>query len=89
MSSTVYRYSSAFKQKVISEIESGQITVAEARRIYDITGGNTINDWLRKFGKNHLLNKVVRVEMRNENDKIKVAEIKPKRHTKNGSQKPF
>jgi transposase-like protein len=74
MSRTVYRYSTAFKQKVVSEIETGQITIAEARRIYDITGGNTINDWLKKFGKNHLLCKVVRVQMRNEKDKIKELE---------------
>ena len=74
MSRTVYRYSGAFKQKVVSEIESGQITIAEARRIYDITGGDTINNWLKKFGKHHLLNKVVRVQMRDEKDKVKELE---------------
>ena len=51
MSRTIYRDSLAFKQKVISEIESGQITIAEARRIYDINGATTFNDWLQKFGK--------------------------------------
>ena len=71
MSRTVYRHSTTFKQKVISEIESGQITIVEAGRIYDITGGNTINDWLKRFGKHHLLCKVVWAQMRNEKDKIK------------------
>lgn len=66
-----YRYSLAFKQKVISEIESGKLTIAEARRIYDIGGGETIYKWLRQFGKNHLINRMVRVEMRDEQDKIK------------------
>ena len=32
----IHRYSSSFKQKVISEIESGKLTIAEARRIYSI-----------------------------------------------------
>lgn len=66
-----YRYSSAFKQKVVSEIESGKLTVAEAKRVYDINGAHTIAIWLKKFGKNHLLNKVIRIEMKDEQDKIK------------------
>jgi len=33
---TSYRYSSAFKQKVIGEIESGILSIAEAGRIYEI-----------------------------------------------------
>ena len=66
-----YRYSSAFKQKVVSEVESGKLTVAEARGVYDIKGADTIPNWLKKFGKNHLLHKVIRVEMKDEKDKIK------------------
>jgi transposase len=67
----VIRYSQAFKQKVISEIETGKITIADAKKIYDITGNGTIEKWIKKFGKNHLLAKVVRVEMKDEQDKIK------------------
>ena len=37
-----YKYSTAFKQKVISEIESGKLTIAEARKIYDIKSSPTI-----------------------------------------------
>ena len=70
----VIRYSQAFKQKVVSEIESGKITVAEARKIYDITGIGTIENWIKKLGKNHLLTKVVRIEMKDEHDKIKQLE---------------
>ena len=71
---TIIRYSKAFQQKVISEIESGKLTIAEARKIYDIKGCDTIQNWLRKFGKNHLLAKVVRVEMKDEKDKFKELE---------------
>lgn len=69
-----YRYSTAFKQKVISEIESGKLTIAEARRIYDIKGCGTIQYWIKKYGKNHLLNKVVRIEMKDEKDRVKELE---------------
>lgn len=62
----IYRYSIAFKQKVINEIETGQLTIDQARRIYNIGGGTTINKWIKKFGKNHLLGKIVRIEMADE-----------------------
>jgi transposase-like protein len=73
MSGTTLRYSSAFKVKVVTEIEAGKFTLAEARRIYDINikGGNTIQKWIEQLGKTHLLNKVVRIQMKDERDQIK------------------
>jgi transposase len=68
------RYSLAFKQKVVSEIESGEFNVHQARKFYGITGCGTIEGWIKKLGKNHLLGKVVRVEMTNEKDRIKQLE---------------
>ena len=59
---TVIRYSDAFKQKVIQEIETRQLTPAEIVRKYDVSA-NVINYWLKRFGKRYLLKKVVRVEM--------------------------
>ncbi len=73
---TFIRYSRAFKQKVVDEIENGTLSIAKAQRTYDITGADTIQQWLKRFGKNHLLNRVVRVEMKNEKDKIKEQEAK-------------
>src|SRR5688572_9327027 len=67
----IYSYSLAFRQKVVSEIESGRLTKESARRIYDIGGSTTINRWIRQLGKFHLLNKVVRIEMKDEKDKVK------------------
>lgn len=69
-----YRYSLAFKQKVVGEIESGKLTIREAHKLYDIGGSQTIQEWIRKFGKNHLLTKVVRIEMKDEKDKLKELE---------------
>jgi transposase len=71
---TTIRYSAAFKQKVVSEIESGKLTIAKAQKIYDIKGGQTIQAWIKKLGKNQLLSKIVRVEMKDEHDKIKALE---------------
>ena len=66
-----HRYSLAFKQKVVSEIERGELKIGDAQRIYDIRGNDTVQSWIRKLGKNHLLNKVVRIEMKDEKEKIK------------------
>ena len=66
--------SQAFKLKVVSEIERGELTLAEARRLYDIRGATTIQRWLRRLGKEHLLARVIRVEMKGEQDRIKELE---------------
>ncbi len=64
------RYSEAFKLKVIRELESGA-SQAEVQRKYDIPTNSTIINWLKKYGKNHLLSKVVRVEDASERNRIK------------------
>jgi transposase-like protein len=74
MSKEIKQYSLAFKQMVVSEIESGRFSMAQAKRTYDIGGFATIPNWLKKFGKDHLLNKVVRIEMKGEKDRIKELE---------------
>jgi transposase-like protein len=63
------RYSIAFKQKVISEIEEGKYTKGEVCKIYGISPG-TINYWLNKYDKTKLLNKIVRIETKGEKDRI-------------------
>ncbi len=71
---TFVRYSDAFKRKVVTEIESGKYKVAEAQKIYDIRGGATIQGWIKGFGKHHLLQTVVRIEMKGEQDKLTALE---------------
>ena len=72
----LYRYSTAFKQKVVTEIETGELSISEAQRLYGINGGDTIQAWVRKLGKNHLLNRIVRIEMKDEKDRVKELEKK-------------
>ena len=69
-----YRYSLAFRKKVVDEIEGGKITLVDAQKLYNIRGGQTIQKWIKSLGKNHLLNKVVRIEMRDEKDRVKELE---------------
>lgn len=67
-----YRYSEAFKIQVISELESGKFScIDQARRQYGIAGSETIGKWLRKYGRNHLLPKVIRVEKPEETNQLK------------------
>jgi len=73
------RYSSSFKRKVVKEIEKEGLTLMDARRRYGIKGGATIQGWLRNFGKNHLLNKIVRIEMKGEKDRVKELEAEIKK----------
>lgn len=73
-----FRYSISFKQQVISEVESGD-SIEAVRRRYGIKGGETIQKWLRKFGKNHLLNRIVRIETMNEKDRVKQLEAEIKK----------
>ncbi len=69
---SVVRYSEAFKLKVINELESGKIsTSSEARELYGIKGASTVQYWLNKYGKNHLISKVVKVQTADEKSEIK------------------
>lgn len=67
----IKRYSSAFKLKVVNEIESGKLSITQAQKIYDIGGAATIGSWIRNLGRNHLLSKVVRIEMKDEQNNNK------------------
>lgn len=56
-------YSEAFKLQVLRELDEGRFDCVEgARRTYGIRGCGTVQAWIRKYGKEHLLSKVVRVE---------------------------
>ena len=72
MGAQIIRYSEAFKRKVVEGLEKGELrNQAEARELYGIGGSCTIYRWLRKYGKNHLVAKVVKVESMKERDRVK------------------
>ena len=69
---TVFRYSISFKQQVIQQLESGRFcSISEAQEHYGIKGSETIQNWLRRYGRNHLCAKVIRVEKPDEKDQIR------------------
>jgi len=67
------RYSISFKQQIVQEVEQGA-SKESVRKKYGIRGGETINQWLRKFGKHHLINQTIRVETMDEKDRVKALE---------------
>jgi transposase-like protein len=44
-------YDEKFKRDVVSEVESGELSVLQASRKYKIGGKMTIYGWLKKYGK--------------------------------------
>lgn len=74
----IIRYSISFKRQVVNELEEGA-TIAFVQRKYGIKGGSTIQHWLRKFGKSHLLNKVIKVQTVEEKDQLKAMQEEIKR----------
>jgi hypothetical protein len=78
MRKTTVRYSDCFKRSIVEEIEKNGLSIEDCRRKYGIGGSSTIQKWLKKYGKNHLLNKMVRVETLDEVQKIKALETELK-----------
>jgi len=69
----VMRYSEAFKLQVVRELEAGQFqSPCAAGRAYGVKGLGTVAYWVRRYGKNHLLGKVVRVMKADEQAEVKV-----------------
>lgn len=67
------RYSISFKKQVVEELENGS-SYSGLRKKYDIRGAETIQQWVRSFGRNHLLNKLVRIETVDEKRRLKELE---------------
>ena len=72
--STGTRYSEAFKRQVVEEIASGKFSSAyKAEQAYGIRGKTTVTQWIRKYGRDDLLPKRIRIETMEEIDQLKEA----------------
>ncbi|NOZ13599.1 MAG: transposase [Acidobacteria bacterium] len=72
MQRTVISYSEAFKLKVVTELENGKlVSIKQAKQKYGIRGNQTIQNWLKKYGREHLLPRKVRIEVPDEQNQIK------------------
>jgi transposase-like protein len=66
------KYSEAFKLQVVREMEEGRHqSCYAASQFYGIGGTMTVQRWVRSYGKNHLIGKVVRVEKPGERSELK------------------
>jgi len=71
---TTIRYSEAFKRQVVEELERGKhSSIGGARRAYGIRGAETVSAWVRKYGREDLFPKRVRVETMKERNELKEA----------------
>ena len=65
------RYSEAFKRQVVGELERGKHSTMEAaRQAYGIKGSITVQKWLRRYGREDLLPKRIRIETMKERDEL-------------------
>ncbi len=77
--STTIRYSEAFKRQVVEEISRGKfLSPYAARKAYGIRGTETINRWVKKYGREDLLPKRIRIETMEEKDRLKEAHARIK-----------
>jgi len=68
------RYSEAFKRQVVEEISRGQhLSPQRAKKAYGINGADTVEKWVRIYGREDLLPKRIRIETMKERDELKEA----------------
>ena len=66
------RYSEAFKLEVLRGLEEGRFKNRyQAAKAYGIRSHGVISQWARRYVKNHLLGKVVRVETAKEVSEVR------------------
>ena len=66
------RYSEAFKLQVVREIEERKHPSCwAAREVYGIGGKTTVQKWMRRYGRSHLLRKVVLVQSPGERSEVR------------------
>ena len=74
MAVTRVRYSEAFKRQVVDELGRGKHgSLNRVAHAYGIGGMATVARWARKYGREDLLPKNVRVETLDERDELKEA----------------
>ena len=77
MAQEVRRYSEAFKRQVVEELEQGKFTSAfDAQQSYGILGDRTVSRWMKKYGRDNLFPKLVRIETMKEKDRVKEARMR-------------
>jgi transposase-like protein len=70
----VVRYSEAFKLRLVEDVAAGKYaSLEEARRRNGIRGTGTLVKWIKKYGREDILPKRIKVETMQEIDELKEA----------------
>jgi len=72
---TIKRYSVPFKKQVVLEYENGQSLSALAQK-YGITGGATIQGWIKKYSRQGFRHNLMRIQSSTEADQVKKLQSK-------------
>ncbi len=75
MTNNIKRYGEAFRRQVVKEYEAG-CSVSELRKKYGITGGQTVQGWIKKYASAGLRQQVMRIQTAEEANQVKVLEQK-------------
>jgi transposase-like protein len=73
MTDTIKRYSEVFKREVVAEYEAGA-NVFSLQKKYGITGGQTIQAWIKKYGTQGYRTEVMRIQRVDEGERVKELE---------------
>lgn len=73
MKQKIRRYSEAFRRQVVAEYEAGE-SINQLGKKYGITGGETIQKWIRKYGKEGFRHEIVRIQTAPEAKRVKELE---------------
>ena len=73
----IKRYSEAFKKQVVSEYEEGA-TISELKKKYGVAGTNTVQNWVKKYGKEGLRHEMIYIQKADEVDWVKELEAQVK-----------
>lgn len=73
MSTTKKKYSEAVIRQIINEYEAGS-SIAELRRKYGITGGQTVQNWIKRYSSEGLRHRYIRIQQVDEIEQVKTLE---------------
>lgn len=77
----VKRYSEAFKKQVVMSLEKKERGISEASRVFGCSSVS-LYEWIRKYGKDYKIGRIMRIETKTERDRLKELESEVKRLSK-------
>ncbi len=73
MTRRIKRYSETFKREMVTEYEAGAAVLALQKK-YGISGGHTIQGWIKKYSRQGYRTEVVRIQRAEEAERVKELE---------------